>query len=46
MSHQMTAHLGAPPAKEFLASTTSLLKKLKPQSARSRKIEPPYPITL
>src|SRR5438105_4235451 len=34
-SHQMTAHRGAPPAKESLATTTSLPKKLKPQSTRS-----------
>jgi hypothetical protein len=30
-------HLEAPPAKEFLASTTSFQKKLKPQSTRSHR---------
>ena len=30
-------HLWAPPAKEFLAATTSLLNKLKPQSGRSHR---------
>jgi hypothetical protein len=35
MSRQMTAHLEAPPAKELLLSTSSVLKKLKPQSNRS-----------
>jgi hypothetical protein len=40
VSHQMTAHLGAPPAEEFPRATTRLLKKLKRKSARSHKDRP------
>ena len=35
--------LGAPPAKEFLGATTSLLKRLKPQSARLDRDRSAYP---
>jgi hypothetical protein len=43
MNHQMTVHLGAPPANKFLGATTGLLKRLKPRSDRSHRTRTSLP---
>src|SRR2546421_12364119 len=43
VNHQMTVHLGAPPANESLAPTTSLQMRLKPQSDRSHRTRTSLP---